>query len=265
MIHEQNDSGAASREEAAMNVDDATTGRRGVRHPAPPLGVVGAVSALLFFAGIAVSLTLAGGAHFPSPFAPASEWSAYFPAHTDAVRWSALLQFGASVPLAIYAATASSRLRFHGVQAAGATIALVGGVLASAFLALSALLQWVLGMPEVLSSAATVRALHLLAFATGGPGHVVPLGLLVAGLAVTGVLHRLLPRWMLGAGLVIAALAELSTLCLVVPGLIYLLPLARFPALIWLVVAGVRLPASRGTRTAPAVHGAASQLSGGAA
>ena len=226
---------------------------------------MGAISALLFFASIAVSMALAGGEHFPSPFAAASEWSRYFPAHSTALRWSALLQFGSSVPLAIFTATAVSRLRFHGVQAAGASIALVGGMAASAFLALSALLQWVLSFPEVVSSAATVRALHLLAFATGGPGHVIPLGLLVAGLALTGVLHRLLPRWMLGVGLGIAVLAELSTLCLVVPGFIYLLPLARFPALIWLVVAGEKLPASRGTRTTPAGHVGAAQLSGGAA
>jgi hypothetical protein len=44
---------------------------------------------------------------------------------------------------------------------------------------------------------------------------------------------------------VIAVIAELSTLSLIFPVLAILLPIARFPALIWLVVAGVLLPTQR--------------------
>jgi hypothetical protein len=56
---------------------------------------------------------------------------------------------------------------------------------------------------------------------------------------------RLLPRPVAWAGLFIAVIAELSTLSLVFPALAILLPLARFPALIWLVVAGALLPTRR--------------------
>jgi hypothetical protein len=69
--------------------------------------------------------------------------------------------------------------------------------------------------------------------------------LLVAGIAVPALILRLLPRALAGSGLVIAAVAELSTLSLVVPALAVLLPIARFPALIWLVVAGALLPNDR--------------------
>ena len=153
--------------------------------------------------------------------------------------------FASSVPLLIYASTATARLRQLGVTAPGATIALAGGTVASMTLALSGLLQWSLSRPEDSADAAVVRAISTLAFLVGGPGHVVPLGLLVAGIAVPSLIIRLLPRPVAWAGLVIAVIAELSTLALVSPSLAILLPIARFPALIWLVVAGVLLPRRR--------------------
>ncbi|MBV9516244.1 MAG: hypothetical protein JO280_19700, partial [Mycobacteriaceae bacterium] len=57
--------------------------------------------------------------------------------------------FGSCVPLAIYAATASVRLRQLGVTAPGATIALAGGVLAAGALGLCAVVLWTLSRPEV--------------------------------------------------------------------------------------------------------------------
>ena len=81
--------------------------------------------------------------------------------------------FGSSIPLAIYAATASARLRQLGITAPGATIALAGGLLASPGLALSSLTAWTLSRPEVTSDAALVRALYYLVYLTGGPWHVV--------------------------------------------------------------------------------------------
>ena len=55
----------------------------------------------------------------------------------------------------------------------------------------------------------------------------------------------LLPRAVAVAGLVVAAVAELAFLSLAVPALGVLIPLARFPGLIWLVVAGFLLPRQR--------------------
>jgi hypothetical protein len=203
----------------------------------------------LFFAGIAISTVLADGATFPSPFAPAADSLAYFHDHQGAVRVSAFLQFAAAIPLAIYAATAATRLNRLGIRAPGAVIALAGGVLSAAFLICSALVSWVLSRPEVLDEPVLVRALQNLAFAAGGPGHVVPLGLLVAGIAVPGLLARLLPRWLAVTGLVIAMLAESATLTLLFDGAAYLLPLARFTGLAWLIAVGFTLPRHRANKT----------------
>jgi hypothetical protein len=137
-------------------------------------------------------------------------------------------------------------LRFLGIEAAGTWIALVGGALASAMGAFSALAQWSLAQPDLGTEA---RALHLLAFGTGGPGYVVPFGLLVAGVAVTGGLARKLPRWVMWSGLFVASVAELSSLCIAFAPAVYLLPIARFPGLAWLIVAGALLPSTRASGT----------------
>ncbi|SNT27061.1 hypothetical protein SAMN05216276_103178 [Streptosporangium subroseum] len=215
----------------------------------PPLGILAVVFTALFLAGIIISTVMAGGVTFPSPFGSSAEILAYFHDHQSAVQVSAFLQFGASVPMAIYAATASARLHNLGIRAPGATIALAGGLLAAGMLALSALFGWVLSRPEVLTESAVVRALQDLAFVTGGAGHVVFLGLLVAGIAVPGLLAGLLPRPLAFAGLAIAVIAELSTLTLLVSGAAVLLPVARFTSLVWLIAAGFLLPRSRAGRT----------------
>jgi hypothetical protein len=210
--------------------------------------VLAVVSTVLLVAGIAVSAALGGTV--PSPYAGGAEIRSYFVSQPDAALAAGILAFASAVPLAIYAATASARLRQLGVTAPGATIALAGGVLASGALACSGLFLWVLSRPGVAGSTPVVRALHDLAFVTGGVTHVVFLGLLLAGVAVPGLIVGLLPRPLAWAGLVVAVVAELSTLSLLAPGLSVLLPLARFPGLAWLIAAGFLLPRRR-PRTAP--------------
>jgi len=247
----------------AMNRLDLEARRDAGWHPSPPLALLATVYTLLFLSSLVVAMVLAGGEHFPSPFGPAAASLDYFSRHGDAVRWSAFLQFGAAVPLGLFTATAASRLQFMGVRAAGVFIALFGGIAASAAAALSALLQWVLSAPGVAESQAAVRVLHLASFAVGGPGHVIPLGLLIAGVSITSGLGRLAPRWLMTSGLVLAVLAELSWLTLVVEPATYLLPLVRFPAFAWLIAAGVVLPRSREeARARQAQAGAAGGMHG---
>jgi hypothetical protein len=222
------------------------------------MGLLAAISAGLLVLGIAVSALLGGV--FPSPFGSGAAILRYFATQPDAVRADGILVFGSSVPLAIYAATASARLRQLGVTAPGATIALAGGILSAGSLGLSGLLQWTLSRPAVRAEAPLVRALQDLAFLTGGPAHVIFLGLLVAGIAVPALVLRLVPAALAWAGLAIAALAELTTLTLIWPALAGLLPAARFPALAWLIAAGLVLPHRRPRRTGlapPASSGAA--------
>jgi len=216
----------------------------------PPLAGLAVTSTALFLTGLIASTAMAGKA-FPSPFDSAASILAYFRGHQDAVTVSAFFQFAAAVPLAIYAATASSRLRTLGIRAPGATIALVGGALSAAFLSISGLVTWTLAQPAALASPPLVRGLHYLAFATGGPGTVVPFGLLIAGLAVPAAFGALLPRWLAATGLIIALAAELSTLSLLIDGAAYLLPVARFAGFAWLILAGFFLPKTRAAASGP--------------
>ena len=73
----------------------------------------------------------------------------------------------------------------------------------------------------------------------------VTLGLLIAGIAVPALIVGLLPRALAWTGLIIAGLAELTTLVLIWPGLSPLLPVCRFTGLVWLIAAGVMLPLRR--------------------
>lgn len=181
----------------------------------------------------------------PLPYGPAAAVAAYVRTQPVAVQVIATATFASSVPLAIYAATASTRLRQLGVTAPGATIALTGGTLAAGALGLTGLLAWTLSRPDVSVDPVLVRAVYFLVFLVGGTGHIVALGLLVAGMAVPGLILGLLPRPVAWIGLATAALAELTTLVLVWPEFGVMLPIARVLALVWLIAAGALLPLRR--------------------
>jgi hypothetical protein len=185
------------------------------------------------------------GGHFPSPFIDPGLAQAFFGRNGTAVAISAFLQFGAAFPLGIFTATVVSRLQFLGVNVAGVFIALLGGFAASLLAAISALLQWVLAQPGIAAHADVTRVLHLLAFVTGGVGFVAPFGLLLAGVSVIAWFTKTLPRWLVWLGLVIAGMAELSSLSLVFTPAAYLLPAARFVGLVWMIATGFLLPRSR--------------------
>src|SRR5258708_18119029 len=118
----------------------------------PPLVLVGGMSMGLFISGLVVSSLLGGVT--PSPFGPAATVGQYYRDHPAAVQAQAIFLFASSVPLLIYASTASARLRQLGVTAPGATIALAGGVAASAALSTSGLLAWTLSRPDIGSNTA---------------------------------------------------------------------------------------------------------------
>jgi hypothetical protein len=226
---------------------------RARQHRGPALVPVATVHLLLFLAGVLAVAVFAGGDHYPSPFAPENLIVRFFASHAVETRIGAFFSFGSAIPLGIFTATVASRLRFLGVRAAGESIALFGGIGAALALALSAscswTLSWIGGSPD---STAAIRAVHLIAFATGGPATVVLLGLLVAGVAVTSGFARLLPRWLCWTGVGIGLVAELSSLVLVVPAAVPLLPIARFTGVLWLIAVGVWLPRSKpSTQGAP--------------
>jgi hypothetical protein len=216
---------------------------RGSRHVGPPLLPLALISVGLFAASLVVGA--AGGGPFPSPYDHTRDVVAFFSGHSTTVQVAATLQFASAVPLAILAASLSSRLRYLGfARVPGVLIASTGGTLASGMLAVSALAQWVLSRPAAINSG-VVRPLADLAYATGGPGAIVFLGLLVAGIAIPAAVGRLLPRPLWIAGIAFAAVAELSTIALISEPAAVLLPIGRFGSLAWLIAAAALLPASR--------------------
>ena len=161
------------------------------------------------------------------------------------MRISSLLHFGAMVPFGIVVATTVSRLFFHGVRVAGVHIALFGGSTAAVLHGSSDLAGWVLSQLGVAADVGAMRAVQLLTFASGGFGHVVALGLFLAGVSVPCLVFVLIPRWIAWTGLVIAEIAEISVLSMAIPALSILLPIARFPAYLWMIAVGFTLPNRR--------------------
>jgi hypothetical protein len=233
IVHHMNDS----------PTDRSERVRRRAQQSGPPLVLLASICIGLLFGGLAIGVALGGVP--PLPYGPVAPVLQYVRAQPLAVQLMAVAVFGSSVPLAIYAATASARLRQLGVTAPGATIAFAGGILAAGALGLTGLVGWTLSRPEISGDTALVRALYFLVFLLGGPGHIVALGLLVAGMAVPGLIHGLLPRSLARVGLATAAVSELTTLVLIWPELGPILPVARVSALVWLLVAGGWLPRRR--------------------
>ncbi|HWD05392.1 MAG TPA: DUF4386 domain-containing protein [Amycolatopsis sp.] len=195
--------------------------------------------------GVFTVATAALGAGGTRPDSSAAQVNAYALAHSGLLDVLAFAVFGTAFPLAIWAAAVYRRQRRLGVTAPGAAIGFAGGMLAAASLAVSGLATWTAAQAADPAAPALSRALTSLAFASGGPGFVVPLALLIAGLAVPALFLKLLPRWVSVAGLVIAAAAVLATFSLLTPALYPLIPIGRFGGLLWLVLVSVLLPRDR--------------------
>jgi hypothetical protein len=149
---------------------------------------------------------------------------------------------GAAIPFGIFAATVASRLHFLGVKAAGASIAFFGGAMAAINELNSGAVISVMGKSLVAQNAALVQAFHYLAVALGGPGFTMPFGLLMAGVSITASFLKLLPKWLVAFGLLLALAGELSWLSIVIPQAGFLIPFTRWLGFVWLTVAGFKLP-----------------------
>jgi hypothetical protein len=81
----------------------------------------------------------------------------------------------------------------------------------------------------------------LLSFLFGGPAYAAGFGLLAAGVSITSYFSRLLPRWLVVLGMVVAVAGEFSTLSLIAYPANFLLPITRYLGFIWLMWAAVKL------------------------
>jgi hypothetical protein len=211
----------------------------------PSLILLAIVHILIFEAGFVAAMVLRHGAPFVTPFAPAEALHQFLAQSPTAVRVSNFFLFGSAVPLGIFAVTAVSRLRFLGVRAAGTNIALLGGLIATIALILSGAVGWILSVPEVLDSAPVMKAIVFLNFLLGGVVFSVGFGLLAAGISVTSYFMRLLPRWMVALGMVVAIAGELSWFSLIAYPTNFFIPITRFVGFIWMISVAVGLTKNR--------------------
>jgi hypothetical protein len=214
------------------------------RHAGPPLWLVAMAHTLLFLAGLYPVTVFGGQPYFPGPWESADTITAFFQARPTAVRVCAFLQFGAAIPLGIFAASLASRLQFLGTRAAGVSIALFGGIATAVMMMAASCALWVMAQPAIVQDRAVLQAFYWLVQGFGGAGFSVPFGLLVAGATIPAAFMRLIPRWIVVLGIAIAICGELSWLYLMIPGALPLVPLTRFPGYVWLIAIGLALPSS---------------------
>ena len=217
----------------------------GARFRGPHPGILATLYTLLFCVGLYPVTALYKPPTWPSPLEPASAIISFFQTGGARILFCIVLQFGAMVCLGLFTATAVSRLRFLGARVAGTYIALLGGFLVVADAFAGIMIVWTILHPVVLEHASLVLALYYLGFALGGPGFSVPMGLLMAGISIPAAFMKLLPKWVIVLGLILAVAGELSWLNLAFPKLIFLIPLVRFPGFIWIIAVGFLLPKTR--------------------
>lgn len=221
-----------------------TTAVRTRGQTGPPLLVPAIAFAVLTLLAVALS------AGTPQPSASAADVLAYQQGHRTVLRVASFCQLGASIPLAIWAATAYRRLRVLGVVAPGPAMGLAGGIVAAGSLTVGGALGWTLADVAPLADQATSKALADVAFALGSAGFVPAFSLLVAGVAVPGLLVGLLPRPLAWGGLAVAAVGMVSSATLLTPALYVTLPIGRFGGLLFLIAASALLPRTRGRANA---------------
>ena len=215
------------------------------RFRGPSLILLAAVHILIFVTGLVAAATLRHGAPYVTPFAPAEVLRAFFAQSPTAVRASNFFLFGSAVPFGIFAVTTVSRLRFMGVRAAGTNIALLGGLTATIALILSGVAGWVLSVPEVSASAEAAKAIFYLSFLLGGAVYAVGFGLLAAGVSVTSYFMRLVPRWLVALGMLLAITGELSWFSLIAYPANFFIPITRFLGFIWMLSIAIALTKGR--------------------
>src|ERR1700730_9541230 len=212
-----------------------------VRFRGPNSGIVAAVFVVLFFAGLMPVTAFGGMPYFPGPTASVNDMVPFFSQRPAGTLLWAFLQFGSAVPLGVFTMSMVARLKFLGVRAAGADMALFGGLAPAMGLVIASCVLWAMTYPGIPQDANLLQALYRVSFGLGGPGYSVFFGLLAAGISVTAGLCKLLLKGIVILGLVVAVAGELSWFEILNVKLLPLIPLARFPGFVWMIAAGFSL------------------------
>jgi hypothetical protein len=231
-----------------------TTPSDRVVRPAPGwlLATLAAGYGALFAAGLYFVTGLHERPGYPAPGEGAARIVAYFGSEVADVRTSVFLSVAAEIVLGLFTVLVSSRLRATGRPTIAGAVLYAGFTVA--FLQLiSHVAEWAATFPG-LGSGGTL-AVYYLSYGLGGPAFSLAMGVFVGLLAIGGR-SRLAPAWIVVVGLVIAVVGVVSWGNLIAPEqpiLTILIPLTRFPALIWLVLFSV----CAALRPAPGAAGSA--------
>jgi hypothetical protein len=203
----------------------------------------GALAVALFACGLLFGDLLAT-TNFPALNTTPSQLREYFLGNVSEVRALSFFHLLAAAALAAFASYLYARLRSAGTRVAA--LALAGGIIAAAFLAMSALCYRVLAEHSVASDAALAHALVVLSYLAGGPAIGVPLAL-TAGAFAAAIRHeRTLPGWLWWLSVVAAVLGVASATTMLGPtnngSLVYgVLLLAALLLFAWLVASSLVL------------------------
>lgn len=179
---------------------------------------------------------------FGPPFGPATDIERYFANNQAQVQMMSFLYSLAALLLLIFAVHISSIVRQVGDDTgAQSTLALSGGILASAFAQLSALFLWVLARPTMGEDPALLRTMHDLAYLTGGPAHVLAFVPFIGASSIAFLNKPIVPRWINWMGVAAAVVSLLSLTALLWVPATLLLPLGRGLAFGWIFFVSLAL------------------------
>jgi hypothetical protein len=205
-----------------------------------PGALGGPMAGASFVAGVAGALAIAD-APYPRPGAEPADVRRYFGGNPGPARLSAAGQLISAASLARFAGSVANLASRSDRGSRGLQVAaVVGGALAAASLATSALCAAALTAHRGEEDAHTA-SLHRLLFAAGGPMHGAGFGLLVGSLGLAGLRTGELPVPLVITGLASAAAGLLSPLYFVWEPAAWLIPAGRFPGLVVSAIAGARL------------------------
>jgi hypothetical protein len=205
--------------------------------------VSGAATVALFASGLLFGDVLATP-NFPALNATPPQLREYFVRNVSEVRALSFFHLLAAVALAAFASYLYATLRDAGARVAA--LALAGGVIGAAFLALSAVCYRALAERSVASDPALAHALVVLSYLTGGPAIGVALALAAGAFAAAIWGDRTFPRWLWWLSIVAVVLGAASATTMLGPtdnrSLVYgVLLLAAVVLFAWLVASSLVL------------------------
>jgi hypothetical protein len=125
------------------------------RMPSP--GVLALIYFLVFAAGMAFLLIGSSGASYPTPYDPVEKARHFYTEFAVSLHAQSFFLFWSSLPLGIYTAFMTARLRGLNLHRGGVNIAQFGGFGAAFFLGISGLITWIISQPGITSDPEAMR------------------------------------------------------------------------------------------------------------